>query len=96
MRRRDNNYTYQLWVENPNGESELFSDINTLSEIVDIINQEYFSGFAVITRNMVSNWIHYPARNRRGYCDRFYIQKTTASLPPQTFPQMPIVMVPSQ
>ena len=87
MRRRDNNYTYQLWVENPNGESELFADINTLTEIVDIINQEYFSGFAVITRNMVSNWIYYPARNRGDIAIDFIFKRLLLLCPPRRSPR---------
>ncbi len=75
QRRRNNTISYELQVVKPNDEIEYHYDIDNLERLSAIINVNYFSGFRVVSRNMVSNWIHYPDRPRREFGERFIISK---------------------
>ena len=75
-RRRNNNLVYNISINTPEGPIEEFEYINNLQEIANILNNNYFSGFEIITRTMVSNWIHYPDKPRREYANAFTINKS--------------------
>ena len=73
-RRRNNNASYQLKVM-IGSQPIFFTNLDTLQEIAETLNTEYFSGFKVITRTMISNWIHYPEKPRRDYANAFHIER---------------------
>jgi len=73
-RRRNNNASYHLKVQ-LGSNNHFFSNLDTLQEIAETLNNEYFSGFKVITRTMISNWIHYPNKPRRDFANAFHIER---------------------
>ena len=73
-RRRNNNASYQLQVS-LGSNKHFFSNLDTLQEIAETLNTQYFSGFKVITRTMISNWIHYPNKPRRDFANAFHIER---------------------
>lgn len=79
MRSRNNNIKYCLEVNDMTGEKQLFSGIDNLACIADIINGYYFSDFPVISRAMVSNWFYKPDSLKRPAFDRFVITKQIIS-----------------
>ncbi len=72
-RRRQNDTTYTIKITTPHGSVDEIEYLDNLKEIANILNNKYFSGFEVVTRSMISNWIHYPDKPRRDYADAFDI-----------------------
>ena len=81
FRRRDNNVGYELDVLTPEKKIDYYTDIHNLERLSALINVNYFSGFNVVSRNMVNNWIYYPDKPRREFGDRFTIRKITTPYP---------------
>ena len=71
-RRRNHNIYFNIEVNSHLG-NETIEYIDNLQQVTDILNNKYFNGFNVITRTMVSNWIHYPDKPRRDYANAFNI-----------------------
>ena len=74
-RRRHNNASYELEVRLGSDKISFFYNLDTLQDIADTLNSEYFSGFKVVTRTMISNWIHYPNKPRRDFANAFHIER---------------------
>jgi len=79
QRRRNNTISYELQVVRVNEEIDYHYDIDNLERLSALINVNYFSGFPVVSRNMVSNWIHYPDKPRREFGERFIISRNDNS-----------------
>jgi len=77
MRQRHSNETYSLSVKTPQGKMIEFKDLYNLEHIANTINMTFFSGFDVVSRPMVSNWLYYPERSRRLFATNFDIRKIT-------------------
>jgi len=73
-RRRNNDTYYQVVVKTPYNENKEFIYDN-LNDMAHGLNNNFFSGFAVITNTMISNWIHYPTKTRREYARNISITK---------------------
>jgi len=63
MRQRHHNILYDVKVEF-NDNNFLLADFKTLKDIAVKLNEKLFSGFPVVSRSMVSNWLYYPTRQR--------------------------------
>jgi len=74
MGRRNNNTHYILSVRTTAGKDK-YEELDNLQQIADTINHNYFSGFEVVSRSMVNNWLYYPNQLRRAYADRFTIEQ---------------------
>lgn len=79
-RRRNNNTCYNLIVKTPLNEEDEFLNLNNLQEIATTLNENYFSGLKVVSRTMISNWIHYPDKPRRNFANAFTILKSARLL----------------
>lgn len=73
-RRRMNNTTYSLSVELNEKRFE-FEHLDNYQVVADTLNETFFSGLKVISRSMISNWIHYPHKPRRDFANKFIIRK---------------------
>jgi hypothetical protein len=78
-RRRHNNQFYQVKVNTPTGDKYI-KTYDNLDQMKTDINNKFFSRFEIITRSMLSNWIHYPDKSRRFWADAIEITKMKTSI----------------
>jgi len=79
-RRRHADTYYQIIIDLPSGQKEQFEYIDNLQAVANILNNKYFNKFEVVTRTMVSNWVHYPDKPRREYANSFRINRINKAM----------------
>ena len=78
-RRRNNDTYYQVKIDQPLGGSVILNCDN-LEQMANQINKKFFSSFDIVSRSMLSNWIHYPDKSRRFWANAIEITKITRDL----------------
>tara|TARA_R110002012_G_scaffold42422_2_gene115540 strand:+ start:1187 stop:1456 length:270 start_codon:yes stop_codon:yes gene_type:complete len=78
-RRRNNNTFYQVKIVKPLGGNKILNCDN-LEQMASLINKSFFSSFDIVSRSMLSNWIHYPEKSRRFWANAIEITKISRDL----------------
>ena len=78
-RRRNNDTFYQVKINQPLG-GNIILNCDNLEQMANQINKKFFSSFNIVSRSMLSNWIHYPDKSRRFWANAIEITKISSDL----------------